>query len=225
MGIGRGSTRQPSQVSEDNRRGVGDSEAMAKRGKKTGRKAVSHSGDLGTESRRRLFAYLYVDLRNATHAAEQAGYSKKTAASQGSRLLKDAKVRALVDRLLEQQRARIETKTGITIERIVTELTRILTADPSEAFDDSGMIKPLKEWNEDLRRAVSGMDVQERLDMTDPDNPLDVRITKIKFWNKTASSDQLLRHLGAFEKDHQQQAKSLADLITAASRRRDEGGE
>jgi phage terminase small subunit len=53
-----------------------------------------------------MFAEEYVRLRcrNATQAAINAGYSRKTAYSQGSRLLKDVEVRESIDRLKTQLR-------------------------------------------------------------------------------------------------------------------------
>lgn len=48
------------------------------------------------------FALEFVKDFNRTQAAIRAGYSKKTAYSQGSRLLKDAEIRARVSELIEE---------------------------------------------------------------------------------------------------------------------------
>lgn len=46
------------------------------------------------------FMKSYVVCKNATRAAVEAGYSPKTAASQGQRLLKNVEIRSMVDRAL-----------------------------------------------------------------------------------------------------------------------------
>lgn len=52
-------------------------------------------------TRKRLFAENYLANANATEAAIKAGYSKKTARSQGQRLLTDVDIRALVEKRVE----------------------------------------------------------------------------------------------------------------------------
>lgn len=53
-------------------------------------------------TRKRLFAESYLANPNATEAAIKAGYSKKTARSQGQRLLTDVDIRALVEKRVEE---------------------------------------------------------------------------------------------------------------------------
>lgn len=64
-----------------------------------------------------------IDL-NATQAAIRAGYSTKTAAEQGARLLTNVKVRAHIDAALAERSRR----TGVTADRVVRELARIAFA-------------------------------------------------------------------------------------------------
>lgn len=52
--------------------------------------------------RQRRFADAYLESPNATRAAEAAGYSKKTAYSQGQRLLKNAEIAAFIRERQEQ---------------------------------------------------------------------------------------------------------------------------
>jgi hypothetical protein len=47
-------------------------------------------------------AYILTGCKNGTQAAIDAGYSEKTAAQQASRLLKDVKVKALIDKFKVQ---------------------------------------------------------------------------------------------------------------------------
>lgn len=64
-----------------------------------------------------------IDL-NATQAAIRAGYSPKTAAEQGARLLTNVKVRAHIDAALAERSRR----TGVTADRVIRELARIAFA-------------------------------------------------------------------------------------------------
>lgn len=51
--------------------------------------------------KQRLFVEAYLANPNATRAAIKAGYSAKTAASQGERLLRNVEIRALVEKRVE----------------------------------------------------------------------------------------------------------------------------
>lgn len=66
-----------------------------------------------------------IDL-NAAHAARRAGYSKRSAAQQGYRLLADAAVAGAIAR---EQAARA-TRTGVTADRVITELAKVAFGDP-----------------------------------------------------------------------------------------------
>ena len=68
------------------------------------------------------FIKAYVANGNASQAAIKAGYSPKTAASQGQRLLKNVKIRATVDKALAQ----IADKQEVRAEEVIRE-TRLLT--------------------------------------------------------------------------------------------------
>jgi hypothetical protein len=69
-------------------------------------------------------AYLGEAHGNATEAAKIAGYSEKTAYSQGSRLLKDAEVQ----KTLHTHVAKFDLSTDATLQRVGT----IATADPEK---------------------------------------------------------------------------------------------
>lgn len=82
-----------------------------------------------TEQRRSLFIEAYLsNNENATQAALDAGFSPKSAASQGSRLLKNAKVKQELD----SRRAEVIRKVGINTEEALQHLWGIATADSRE---------------------------------------------------------------------------------------------
>lgn len=91
------------------------------------------------------FVEAYLVEPNGTKAAIAAGYSAKTAAQAGSRLLKHVDVAAE----LARRRKTIEVKSGVTAEMVVAELAKLGFADirqvvewrmrdAGEVFDTSG---------------------------------------------------------------------------------------
>lgn len=88
--------------------------------------------------RQEKFMEEYIMLDNATQAAKNAGYSEKTAYSQGQRLLKNVEIADEIAR----RRAEIR-KTSITPERIIREYLRLLNVDMKDIADwGPGGVKP-----------------------------------------------------------------------------------
>jgi len=73
----------------------------------------------------KLFPGEYIIDFNATKAAERCKFSKKTAASQGARLLKDVKVQVMIQELM----AKREKRTEIKQDRVLQEIAKIAFAD------------------------------------------------------------------------------------------------
>ena len=73
--------------------------------------------------RQQLFVTEYVKDMNATKAAERAGYSKRTAYSQGQRLLKNVEIKNAVDELLSKVRKN-NVADAVEIEEYLTAVMR-----------------------------------------------------------------------------------------------------
>ena len=73
--------------------------------------------------RQQLFVTEYVKDMNATKAAERAGYSKRTAYSQGQRLLKNVEIKKAVDELLIKVRKN-NVADAVEIEEYLTAVMR-----------------------------------------------------------------------------------------------------
>ena len=102
-----------------------------------------------------IFVCEYLIDLNATQAAIRAGYSKKTAKSQGQRLLTNEDVRRQIDLLIAK---RVE-RTQIDADWVLKRLTAEAEADIAELYDDNGTIKKAKDWPEIWRKGlVSGVD-------------------------------------------------------------------
>jgi phage terminase small subunit len=70
-----------------------------------------------TPKKKRFKDEYLVDL-NATQAAIRAGYSEKTAYSQGQRLLKDVEIRTAINEALKERSKRLELDTDTVIENL-----------------------------------------------------------------------------------------------------------
>ena len=103
----------------------------------------------------RSFAHEYALVPNPSHAAKEAGYSPKTAASQASQMLKKAKIRKAVN-LIRQKN---ELEAGIDQVDILRQLKDIaLRCQQQEpVLDKHG--EPIGEYRFDAKNALAALDI------------------------------------------------------------------
>jgi len=101
------------------------------------------SDDLNIQQRK--FVKAYLETGNATKSAIAAGYSKNTAESQGSRLLKNVKIKQALLKPLAQAADKLD----ITAEKVVEELARVAFADVK--IDGSQKVSALSKLLEYLK--------------------------------------------------------------------------
>src|SRR5262249_1107946 len=124
--------------------------------------------------RQQKFVEEYLVDFNGKQAAIRAGYAPHTADITGSQLLALPKVKARVDWAIASRVSRIQVRQ----DDVVRELLRLALVDTTQAFDAEGKLLPVREWPEDVRRAISGFDVEERGGET--------VVKKIRFYSKPA---------------------------------------
>lgn len=134
-----------------------------------------------------------VDL-NATQAAIRAGYSPRTAESQGSTLLRNPKVRAC----LEVGRARLAQAVEVTQERVLQELARLGFLDPRRLFNPDGSPKPIQDLDDDTAAALAGLDVMEVYEGQGENRAFVGYLKKYKLADKKGALDSIAKHLGMF---------------------------
>lgn len=156
-----------------------------------------------------------VDL-NATQAAIRAGYSKKTAGSQGFDLLKKPEIASEI----EKRRQIVAEKTGLTTERLLQEAMRLAFFDIRKLVDKDGKPLPLNQLDDDTAAAIQGLDVA-----TVGNNDVGVgEVLKYKIADKNSAIERLFKHMGLFEKDNKQanpgdaMSKFVAELAARGSR-------
>ena len=167
--------------------------------------------------KQKAFVREYLKTLCATQAAINAGYSKKTAKQQGSRLLTYANISAAVER----GRKRAEKRTEITLDRVLQELAAIAFVDPREAVKWGP--KERKQKTRDGKIVLSnGVTILDSDDI-----PEDVARAisevgntkegvKIKFHDKRAALVDLGKHLGLGEKTRDDAINNLADAFRKA---------
>ncbi len=134
-----------------------------------------------------------VDL-NGAQAAIRAGYSAKTAREIAAENLAKPRIRVEIDTLLKARAQRTE----IEAERVLIELARIAFCDVGQAFDAEGRLKALTDMPEDVRRAISGLEVEEIFEREGRQKVRVGQLRKVKFWNKPDTLRALGEHLKLF---------------------------
>lgn len=100
--------------------------------------------------KKKLFADHYLVLLNATEAAIKAGYSEKTAYSQGSRLLKDVDIHAYIEEKQQVRAEKLELDAEWVLKRLMAISDRCMTAEPVIEFDpDTRQMKETGEYKFD----------------------------------------------------------------------------
>ena len=160
--------------------------------------------NLSTKRQRFVDEYL-VDYVGA-HAATRAGYSERSAQTTASRLLSDDKVTQAINERLADQRQRSE----IRADNVLGEINKIALFDPRKLFDANGNPLPIEALDDDTAAAVAGLEVEAKADGS--------RVAKYKLASKLDALEKLMRHLGQYEKDNEQQGQ-LAQALSGAAKR------
>ena len=178
--------------------------------KKTPARAKAGHPAGSAEQRRKLFVEaLLSNGENVTEAALAAGFSPKSAASQGSRLLKNVKTRQLID----SRRATLLEKARLTTEAVMENLAQALFFDPRKLLNEDGAPKALHELDADTAQALAGFEVTDDYSGTGDKRQITGRKVKIRWLDKNAAREQAAKMLGMFERDNRQKIDPLSELL------------
>ena len=147
--------------------------------------------------RQSRFLAEYLQSRNATKAAIRAGYSPKTAYSQGHDLLKKPEIAAAVSTSI----AKVLGDSEVTVERAVREAACIAFLNPQDFYDEDGNLLAINKMPESAARALAGLEVEEAFERDERGVmvPSGALLKKIKFAPKLPALDLLARHLGMLQ--------------------------
>ncbi|TXG88100.1 MAG: terminase small subunit [Thermomicrobiales bacterium] len=157
-----------------------------------------------SETRIRAFVEAYVLTLNSARAARIAGYAAKASAVRGAELLRRSNVQ---EAILERQ-AELSRRYAVEVENTLATLAAIAFFDPADFFDEDGRLRDLVDVPLQARRALSGWKVR-RASGGDGNPPHE--IIELRFLDRGANIERLMKHLGLFERDNRQ---NKADAIT-----------
>lgn len=157
-----------------------------------GKKQNKNSGL--TENEKKFCDEYLVDY-NGTKAAIRAGYSKKTACSQASRLLRKVNV----IQYLNSRKQKFIEKLEITQERTMQEIGRIAFSDIRRLYDDNGCFKKINCMDDDIAAAIAGSEVFEEFSGSGRSRKKIGITTKLKLWDKAKGLEMLAKHFGVFK--------------------------
>jgi phage terminase small subunit len=172
----------------------------------------------GLTAQQRRFVELYAELLSGKRAAEGAGYSPKTAATQASELLNRPHIAAAVEAELAKNRA----ERAHRAERIRREIDLVALADPAEAFDpETGLLLPIHKMPEGIRKCVAGIETEELFDGQGADKFKVGELRKVKWWDKLAALKLAATEEGMLTEKLELEVKGkLEHLIAMAQARR-----
>lgn len=167
----------------------------------------------GLPPKQELFCKEYLVDLNGTQAAIRAGYSPKCACEQASELLRKPQIYARVQELMNKRSSKME----INSDTVLQEILRLARVDLSEAYDKDGKLLHPKDMPEDVRRAISAIEVFEEHDGVGKDRKYIGETMKVKFWDKTKALELLGKHLKLFtDKIEHSHRVTLEDLVTGS---------
>jgi phage terminase small subunit len=97
-----------------------------------------------------------IDL-NSTKAAIRAGYSKKTAKQQGSRLLTNVDVSGEIQKATQARLRRLE----ITADKVLQEIAKMAFFDVRKLFASDGSLIPIHRLDSDTAAGIKGFELVE----------------------------------------------------------------
>lgn len=169
--------------------------------------------------RQAAFIDQYMVDRNATQAAIRAGYAKRAAGVEGSRLLANAKIRSEIDRRIAATAEKLE----VTAERVVRELAKVAfanMADYMRANADGSPVLDFSALTRDQAAALGSVTVEEFKDGRS--DKREVRRTKFQMWDKPRALELLGKHFKLFTEVHEHDHKGSLTLMGLMLRQIDE---
>lgn len=125
------------------------------------------------------------------------------------KLANDLKIISRIEQLTEE----LKQRNMVTVERILTEYSKLGFYDPRNLFRDDGQPKEITELDDETAAALSGLDVQEVYEGTGSDRKFVGYTKKYKLSDKKAALDSMAKYLGMF-KENVQLSGGLNNTIT-----------
>lgn len=158
------------------------------------------------------------------HGSGCVGHSSRTGKACGKRRRPGAMVCATHGGSAPQvkaaadQRVRDMLADAIDPNRVLREVGRLAYSNVQDLYDDDGRLRPVKEWPEDIARAVSGIEVV-RGNVDKGDGKFD-QVLKIRLHPKGERLQDLMKHHGQLTDKVQLEASDDLMALLLEGRRR-----
>jgi phage terminase small subunit len=162
-----------------------------------------------------IFVREYLASLNAYASAKKAGFSESVAKRASVDILRKPLIKAAIQAEMDKRAATV----GITADWVLTEILKLAGCDVADCFDENGALKPIKDIPEGARKAVSGIDTEQRVSGRG-ENAEIITTKKLRFWPKDRALELLGKHLKLFTDVHEHHlGKGLAERMQKARQR------
>lgn len=165
---------------------------------------------MALNDKQRRFAAEYLKDQNATKAAIRAGYSKKTAGSQGHDLLKKPEIRLM----LTEKLGRIEEKAEFSAVQAIQQLERMVMFDVRRLFHPNGSPKEITELDDDTATVVAGLEVVEQYEGSGKERQFTGYLKKYKLSDRLGAVNTALKMFGKLSEKHEITGKDGGPIQT-----------
>lgn len=159
--------------------------------------------------RHQTFVLKYICEFKGKQSAIDAGFSKRTAAQQASRLLTKVNVQKAI---AEQVEARME-RTKIDADWVLRRLVNEADADLADLYDDDGNLKPAHEWPSPWRKGlVAGIEVEQLFEGSGEDRKQVGTVSKVRLSDRIKRIHMIGQHIDVMAFKQKVEHDASADL-------------
>lgn len=155
------------------------------------------------------FSQMYVELGNQYQAYKNAYKTDN---------MKDGSIRAkaselfnnpLVSSRINELRKELSTRNSATLDKVVRGIADIATFDIAELYDKDGNFKNIHDIPKYIRSAITGIKVFEEFEGQGRDRVCTGMVKEVKIINKLDAFEKLMKHLGGYELDNNQNSNKV----------------
>lgn len=164
------------------------------------------------DKQKRFYHEYLIDF-NQTQAAIRAGYSKKTAYSQGNRLLKHVEGQEFLNYI----RNKAFKKYEITEEKIVQEFAKIGFSNITDAYKNWMTLEEfeiLKKEKPDICACISEISTKTEYKKEADRVTGKIEYIRLKFYSKTEALKNLGQYKGIYKEDNKQKSEFLQKIFS-----------
>lgn len=165
------------------------------------------------------FARQYVIDFNGTQAAIRAGYSPKAAGQIACDLLKNPKIKARIDELVERRNDRLD----ISADRVLQEVARTAFASLGDFLniskDGSFEVSLANATPDQLTALTEATSDKETIRGKEGGRSKTIVTNKVKMSNKLAALSKLGEHLGLWKPEESKTIDAMAEALAEINRR------